>query len=217
MNRSPLRWALSIQTIILCALSILPFLTISTKAKRGPTFPGRRVIVIDESLAALRERPDLRAPLIQRLRRGRVVGLLAGEIRRDGEVFHRVAISRNRSGWVLAAAIVRPGSRSDGERLLRFVEKSEDDFARVTLALICERFFRESPEARRVREILDATLIRVADRLTRDARRRLGERDIESRRAWFLSYAGLDRYNRLGIIFDYDVATDCLIPLVNRR
>ena len=57
--------------------------------------PGTRAVVFDERLAALRARPDVKAPLTQRLRRGRRIGILATLTTRSGAKFYRVAVSRN--------------------------------------------------------------------------------------------------------------------------
>jgi hypothetical protein len=62
--------------------------------------------------------------------------------------------------------------------------------------------------------ILGKAVEAVADRLTREAKRRIGDEESIGglkRRFYFLNYAGLDRYNRLGVTFDYDEAEDRMI------
>jgi hypothetical protein len=54
----------------------------------------------------------------------------------------------------------------------------------------------------------------VADRLTREAKRRIGDEESVGRLErplYFLNYAGLDRYNRIGVTFDYDETEDRMI------
>jgi hypothetical protein len=55
---------------------------------------------------------------------------------------------------------------------------------------------------------------RAADRLTRDAKRRVGNEEPSaglSKRDYFLNFVGLDRYNRLGVMFDYDAKADRIV------
>lgn len=122
-----------------CAVLLLPvllFLT-STEILGRPTtkvVSGRRAIVVDERLSALRTKPDMTAPLVQRLRRGRVVGITQAVRGKEGQRFYRVAVTRRTRGWILVDAVVRAGSETDAARLVQLVEGERDAFARVKLA-----------------------------------------------------------------------------------
>ncbi len=176
--------------------------------RRRVVLPGARAIVVDERLSALRERPDARAALAQRLRRGRVIGILGAARDRAGSLYWQAAVTRNTRGWIAAGAVVRPGRREDAARLLRLLEETEDDYQRIRLARLLADEFRATPQATQALRELGQAAERVADRLTRDARRRLGEgagRDL------WLNLPALDRYNRLGVTFEYDAAQDRLV------
>jgi len=199
---------------ILLGLSVLIFCASPVEAKRRVFIPGRRGVVIDERLSALRAQPDLKASLEQRLRRGRRVGILGAVRKKDGTTFLRVAISRNTRGWILADAIARPGSAADVNRLIKLMEETSDDFIRVRLVRLFLEEFREPGFAPRALLLLGQTAEQVAERLSRDTRRRIGN-DTENgklrRKYYFLNFAGLDRYNRINIKFDYDEESDSLV------
>jgi hypothetical protein len=183
-------------------------------AQRSNVVPGRRAIVFDERISVLRVQPDLKAPLRQRLRRGRVVGILGATRHNHGARFLRVAISRNVQGWILADAVARPGRLADAERLMGLIEETREDFAKMKLARLCADSYRSTKFAPRALLILGETAESAANRLTRDAKRRIGEEEALGelqRRIFFLNYAGLDRYNRIGVTFDYDEKEDRII------
>jgi hypothetical protein len=180
-------------------------------AQRSNVVPGRRAIVFDERISVLRVQPDLKAPLRQRLRRGRVVGILGTTRQNNGARFLRVAISRNVQGWILADAVARPGRLADAERLMGLIEETREDFAKLKLARLCADSYRSTRFAARALLILGETAESAANRLTRDAKRRLGEEDSMKRRLFFLNDTGLDRYNRIGVTFDYEEAGDRII------
>lgn len=173
--------------------------------------PGGRAILVDERYAALRELPDLQGRVVQRLRRGRVLGLLGSVRNRRGERFYRVAISRKRSGWVHELAVIRAGNRRDAERVLALIDAVSDDYLKISLARICQREFRGLEAAELAGRSISSIVPRVAAKLTEEVRRRASVRPPVDRRAFFLSYAGLDRYNRIGVLFDYDKETDQLV------
>lgn len=184
------------------------------QAKRKVVIPGQRAFVVDERLSALREKPDSRATLTQRLRRGRAVGILGTATNREGKRFFQVAVSRNRRGWILGEALARPGQRTDAERMLALLEETDDDFARARLARLCADEFRLAPVAPRALLSLAKSAESAADRLTRDAKRRLvslAPAKALGKRDYFLNHAGLDRYNRIGVLFEYDEGQDRLV------
>ncbi|HKX30117.1 MAG TPA: hypothetical protein VJ302_20680 [Blastocatellia bacterium] len=182
------------------------------EAKSRIALPGRPGVICDERFSALRAQPDVKAPLEQRLRRGRVVGILGAANGNGGLRFLRIAVSRRTQGWVLAEAVVRPGRSGDAAKLMRLIEQTADDFNRARLARLCADQFRSSGAAPRALLILGEAAERAAERLTREARRRIADDDPpERRRLYFLNAPGLDRYNRIGITFDYDLGADRLV------
>jgi hypothetical protein len=195
-------------------LNLTVLFCVQVMAKRNVFAPGQRAVVFDERISALRAQPDLKAPLRQRLRRGRVVGILGATKNKSGARFLRVAVSRNTQGWVLADAVARRGNLADGERLMGLIEETEDDFTKIKLARLCADEYRATKFASRALLILGTAAEGVADRLTREAKRRIGDEESIGglkRGAYFLNYAGLDRYNRIGVTFDYDEKEDRMI------
>lgn len=198
---------------LIVSLSIAS-ITAQSQTRRKVYVPGQRAIVIDERLSVLRTQPDIKAPMLQRLRRGRAIGILASRKAKDGEMFWRVAVSRNVRGWVLAESAVKAGSVVDAERLLKLIEDSDDEFIKARLAKLCADEFRLTIVAPRCLLKLGETAERVAERLTRDAKRRIGDQEPSAglnKRAYFLNFVGLDRYNRIGVMFDYDATTDRIV------
>ena len=184
-----------------------------TKPKRKPFIPGQHAIVFDDRLSALREQPDVKAPLKQRLSRGRVVGILGAAKSKSGAPFLRVAISRNVRGWLLAAAIARLGNAADGEKILAALAESRDDLVKARLARLCADELRSPAVAPKALLTLGQAAEHAAEKLSRDADRRLGDGapDSVGKREFVLSFNGLDRYNRAGVTFDYDEASDRIV------
>lgn len=184
------------------------------QTKRKTVTPGQRAIVVDERLSVLRTQPDIKAPLSQRLRRGRVVGIRGAKKSKDGKQFLHVSVTRNTRGWMLAEAVAKSGNATDAERLLKLVEESDDDFIKARLTKLCADEFRSTPSAPRCLLKLGEAADRAADRLTRDAKRRVGDEEPSaglSKRDYFLNFVGLDRYNRVGVIFDFDASADRIV------
>jgi len=185
--------------------------------KRKQVIPGQRAIVYDERLSALRTQPDVKAPLISRLRRDREVGIIGTpRIVGGGPMFYPVAISRNVRGWIIAEALSRPQQGRDAARLMSLIEETKDEFGRVRLARLYALQYRGKDLAPRALLLLGQTAEQVAAKLSREAHKRVGEPDEMldkqlNRRAYMLNYVGLDRYNKIGVTFDYDEASERLI------
>jgi hypothetical protein len=128
----------------------------------------------------------------------------------DGLTFYRVAVTRRTGGWLQSDAVVSPGKADDDERLLRLVRGS-DDFDRVVRARIFLDLFSRSPARPEVLMIYGEAAEAAASHLSRDAARRLDEREMTANGApvfsYFLNYNGLDRYRRQGIAFTFNRAT----------
>lgn len=208
----------------LCAFAVVvTFVFTSASAqtfplkKRKKIIPGQRAIVYDERLSALRTQPDIKAELVSRLHRDRAVGIIgAPRSTNGGPVFYPVAVSRNMRGWIIAEALARPQQGQDAARLMSLIEDTKDEFGRARLARLCADQYRGKDLAPRALLMLGQTAEQAATRLSREARKRVGELDEVldkhlSERDYMLNYVGLDRYNKLGIMFDYDKASERLI------
>jgi len=199
---------LSVVAISSCALC---FVADAAQAQRRRAPVGNRsAVVVDERLAVLRDGPDLSARLLQRMSRGRVVLVLGSRRSPDGLTFYRVAVTRRTGGWLQSDAVVSPGKADDEQRLLRFIRGS-DDFDRVVRARIFLDLFPRSPARPQVLMIYGEAAAAAASHLSRDAGRRLDEREMTANGApvfsYFLNYNGLDRYRRQGIAFTFNRAT----------
>lgn len=188
--------------------------TAPAQARRRFYIPGQHAVVFDDRLSALREQPDVKAPLKQRLSRGRVVGILGSGKSKSGSQFLRVAISRNVRGWVLAAAIARLGSAADGEKMLTAIAESKEDLLKLRLARLCADQLRLPTIAPKALLALGQAAEHAAETLSRAADRRLGDTVPTSglsKRDFVLSFNGLDRFNRAGVTFEYDEAGDRIV------
>jgi hypothetical protein len=184
------------------------------QTKRKFFIPGQHAVVFDDRLSALREQPDVKAPLKQRLSRGRLIGILGASRGKSGSQFLRVAISRNVRGWLLAAAVARLGSVADGERILAAIAESKDDLVKLRLARLCADELRSPAIAPKALLALGQAAEHAAEKLSRDADRRLGDALPSaglSKRDFVLSFNGLDRFNRAGVTFGYDETGDRII------
>lgn len=208
----PRRLVRSRTVLTLCALTVALLVPASlASAQRRSGFRGgvRRAVVVDERLAALRTEPRLDAPLEQRLGRGRAVHIVGARRAPDGVTFYRVAATRRTRGWLQAESVVSPALAGDDERLLRLVRDSEG-FDRVGRARIFLDTFPKSALRPTALLLLGEAAEQAADELSREATRRLDEREMTAGGApihsYFMNYNGLDRYNRQGVTFIYDRA-----------
>lgn len=204
------RAALGGAALAFLSLSLVFAQAAASKGRRRPPAGGSAAVIVDERLAALREAPALSASLLRRLGRGRYVAVSGERRSREGVTFLRVAVTSRTSGWVQADAVARPSRAGDDERLLRLIRGSED-FDRVERARIFLEAFPRSVLRPAVLLLLGDAAEAAAARLTREAARRLDAREMEAGGAplssYFLNYAGLDRYRRQGLVFDFDAST----------
>jgi hypothetical protein len=164
-------------------------------------------VVADERLSALRASPELSANLLRRLGRGSLVAIKGDKRSHDGVVFYRVNVTVRTGGWIQRDAVFAPSRPGDDARLLRLI-KAADGFDRVVRAKIFLDYFTASqlrPEALLIYALAaeDAGV-----HLSRDAARRLDEKEMNAGSApmfsYFLNFNELDRYNRQGITFVFD-------------
>ena len=176
-------------------------------AKRRAPLGGRAAIVVDERLSALRATPEFSGRLLRRMGRGALVAV-RGEKSRYGIVFYKVSINSRTSGWIQRDAVVSPSRAGDDDRLRRLIKASED-FDRIARARIFLDNFKFSEFRPEVLMIYAQAAEDIAGRLFRDASRRLNETEMAAGGApvfsYYLNFNGLDRYNRQGVTFVFDV------------
>lgn len=206
MPRRLTRHVFSFAVSILFFSLVFAHTTVGAKKKRAPA-GGRAAVVVDERLAALRDAPDLSANLLQRLGRGRVIALRGTPVARDGVTFYRVSVTSRTSGWVQADALAGNAREGDDERLLKLIRGSEG-FDRIERATLFLETFPRSTHRPAVLALLADAADAAAKRLTQDATRRLTAREMEAGGAplhsYFLNYNGLDRFNRIGVRFNFE-------------
>jgi len=169
-----------------------------------------KAFVINERLSVLRREPGLRSQVVRRLRLGHPVFILSTSKPKTGQPrFCRVAVTRRTRGWVHESALGVPSRRGDDRRIMSLIEGSSDAFDRITLCRIIIERFSYSQFVPHALLLLGEEAERVADTLSQRTRRRLAEvRGTDaSLRDYYLSDAGLDRYSRLGIVFDFNEST----------
>ncbi len=205
----PLMSSLPLLPLLLCACVLaLPVETYAQR-RRPPGF-GARAVVVDERLAVLRDGPQLSAGLVQRLGRGRMVSVMGAKRTREGITFYRVAVTRRTRGWLQSEAVISPARRGDDERLLNLIRASKD-FDRISRSTIFLEMFPASTLRPAVLMILGEAAEEAAQKLSREAARRLDEDEMKANRApafsYFMNYNGLDRYRRQGVDFIFNEAT----------
>jgi hypothetical protein len=203
------RAAYVLLALIAAHLYSVPTANAQTQPRRSP-MGGQRAVVVDERLAALRYEPELSAILLQRMSRGRMVAILGSKRSADGVTFYRVAVTRRTRGWLQSESVVSPSRAGDDERLLRLIRASED-FDRIVRARIFLDYFPRSTLRPIILLLYGEEAEKAASRLSRDAGRRLDEREMAANGAplysYFMNYNGLDRYRRQGIVFTFDRTT----------
>ena len=206
LHSSIINRAFASAAFIVCLLSSNLF--IAAQQRRVPE-GGQRAVVVDERLAVLRDAPDFSATLMQRMSRGRLVAIRGAKRSPEGVTFYRVAVTRRTNGWIQSEAVVSSARRDDDERLLHLIQNSED-FDRVVRARIFLDTFTRSSLRPTVLMLYGEAAEKAAGRLSRDAVRRLDEKEMAAGGApvfsYFLNYNGLDRYRRQGIAFVFDRA-----------
>jgi hypothetical protein len=192
-----------------CLLICCVTQTFGQQRRRAPG-GGRMAVVVDERLAALRDAPQLDANLLQRMSRGRMVSITGARRAPEGLTFHRVAVTRRTSGWVQSDALASPSNAQDDDRLLRLIQGSES-FDRIQRARIFLDTFPRSPLRPAVLLLYGEEAEDAATKLSRDASRRLDEKEMKAGGApmfsYFMNFNELDRFRRQGIVFTFNSAT----------
>jgi len=139
--------------------------------------------------------------------RGGLVAVRGEKRNRDGIIFYKVNITSRTNGWMQRDALVSPWRAGDAARLLRLIKGSED-FDRIARARIFLDNFTASEFRPEVLMIYAQAAEDIAGRLSRDAARRLDEKEMTAGGAplfsYYMNFNELDRYNRQGITFVFD-------------
>jgi hypothetical protein len=198
------------QTAAAACVLLLLNCAAAAQRRRRPPAGGGAAVVVDERLAAVRDAPRPTANLIQRLGRGRYVSV-QGERASGGVTYLRVLLTSRTGGWLQAEAVARPSRAGEDARLLRLVRGSAEFDRLARASLMLEAFPRTALRPSALLIYGDAAA-EAAERLTREARRRLNPSEMSAGGApvasYFLNYNGLDRYRRLGVVYDFDPITE---------
>jgi len=100
------------------------------------------------------------------------------------------------------------GRTGEDQRIMKLI-KGSDGVDKIALCRILSQRFSQSQLVPRAMLVLGEEAERVAEALSQRTRRRLAEvRGADaSLRDYYLSDAGLDRYSKLGVVFDFNEAT----------
>jgi hypothetical protein len=174
-----------------------------------------KAYVVDRRLSALRRQPDQKSHVLRRVSLGRPVYVLGSKQAPNAPLFYRVAVTRRTRGWIHSKAVAIPGRAGHDQMLWSLILGADSDFDRISLCRILLGRFERS-------EYLPKALLQIADdaesagiELTRRARRRLSPVEANQTgiaiRDWYLNDPSLDRYNRLGVRFDFDSKDGSLV------
>jgi hypothetical protein len=211
---SPMNRVVPICLIICAALTAVTAVSaqktrVPPQAKAKPAekyFPGT---VVDERLSVLRMEPSLYSIPLQRMRRGRTVLIYSSKVV-DGVTFYYVSVPPDKRGWVQAEAVASAGRIGDDARLVKLIQASAG-FDQIERAVLFLETFPNSTLRPAMLLYLGDMLEDTAQKLTFEAHKRLDKSEMEASGApissFFLNYAGLDRYRRLGVTFLFDPST----------
>lgn len=180
---------------------------------KGPSSPDSlqpkylKAFVIDDRLSVLRRESRLESEVLHRLRLGRQVFIVGTSTPRlEQPRFYRVAVTRRTRGWIHASALGVPGRPGDDQRILYLIEHNTEGFERIVLCRILAQQFARSRLIPRAMFLFGKEADRLAQTLSQRAQRRLASVSTigTKLRDYYLSDVGLDRFTKLGVIFNYD-------------
>lgn len=191
----------------------LPARATATDAKGSATqAPAARTayqkaFVIDDRLSALRREPGLQSEVIRRLRLGHAVYIVSASSGTGKPRFCRVAVTRRTRGWIHSSALAVQGRAGEDQRIMKLIENASDGIDRIGLCRILILRFGQSRLVPRALLLMGEEADRAAETLTQRARKRLAEVQVENATRlsdYYLNDAGLDRYSKLRIVFDFN-------------
>jgi len=167
----------------------------------------QKAFVIDDRLSALRREPGLQSEVIRRLRLGHAVYIVGGRSGAGQPRFCRVAVTRRTRGWIHSSALAMHGRAGEDQRIMTLIENASDGLDRIGLCRLLIERFGQSRLVSRALLLLGEEADHAAETLTQRARKRLAEvqmADATRLGDYYLSDAGLDRYSKLHIVFDFN-------------
>lgn len=175
----------------------------------APREDANIAIVVDERLAVLRVAPSLYAMPVQRMRNGKILAV-SGAREADGVTFYRVNVPPNNYGWIQSEAVVGKFRRGDDERFARLIQAS-GGFEQIERAMLYLEHFPNSA-LRPAILLLTGDLIETsAQKISLDAAKKLDRQEIKASGApahsFFLNFAPLDRFRKIGINFLFNQTT----------
>jgi len=119
--------------------------------------------------------------------------------------FVRIAVTRRTRGWILESAIAVQARIGEDQRIMKLIERA-NGVDRITLCRILFERFSKSRLVPRAMLLLGEESERVAETLSQRISRRLADLRgaVAKARDYYLSDAGLDRYSKLGVVFDFN-------------
>jgi hypothetical protein len=169
-----------------------------------------KAFIVDDRLSALRQDADIKSQVLRRLRVGRRVFIIESKSAGSaGPRFYRVAVTRRTRGWLHESALTIPGRSGEDGRLIKLITDARDGLDRIALCRLFLEQFGRSALAPRALLAMAEEASRASVSLGQNARKRLkdiGEHS-DDLKYYYLSDAGLDRYSRLGIAFDFRPST----------
>lgn len=167
----------------------------------------QKAFVIDGRLSALRREPGLQSEVIRRLRLGHAVYIVGASSGAGQPRFCRVAVTRRTRGWIHSSALAVQGRTGEDQRIMKLIETASDGLDRIGLCRLLIEHFGQSRLVSRALLLLGEEADRAAETLTQRARKRLAELQMGNATRlgdYYMSDAGLDRYSKLHIVFDFN-------------
>lgn len=181
----------------------------SKTAAAKPKEFGQIGIVIDEGLSVLRKQPSLFADIIRRLGRGRKLQII-GSIENDGVKFFKVVSQTGDMGWIQSDAVFGKFRDGDDTRLANLA-RAVDGFDQIEMMVDFFDVFPDSKWTPSVMLLLGDVIEEAAVKLSKEARSQLKSGEMSASAApvhsYFLNFVRLDRYRKLGIVFNFNPNT----------
>jgi len=163
--------------------------------------------VFDDRFSVVRSRPDAESGFLRRLRPGHRIFIAINSPDLGRAKFRRVTVSRNLSGWILAAAIAAPGVPGDDQKLFRYAESQPRDKGILALRILTTHFTRSRLRAAallRLGQLAEEEARQLSIRANRKlTREELALPDGLEEMDLFANYRGLDHFAAQGIRFAY--------------
>ncbi len=144
--------------------------TAKAAAAKAPEI-GRTVVVFDENLSVLREKPSIYSPVIQRMRVGRKVKIIE-TVTNDGITYFKVESLPEITGWIQSEAVLGKFRSGDEERFARLIYAAKG-FEQIELAAMFFDLYDASKYRVQLLLLYGDLIETAAAKLSRDASRRI--------------------------------------------